>query len=200
ISASNNYGPQGLYLYILSQLLWNPDLDLDAELELYYQNFYGPAAEPMKAYHEAWMRAFEESNIGDGQMGGGITSGGRGMHMVCTPALIAELGEHLRQAEALVADDPLYQRRLRGTWTGYEFSRRVSELLTAKGEDGVLTETGRGGYYLKSDKAGEAWNDLLAWLTTVNGDDVHYAFLVEDGWPQDAAVRYMTRDLKIDIG
>src|SRR5690606_31629057 len=191
ISASNNFGPQGLYLYMLSQLMWNPDLDLAKELDLYYENYYGPAAKPMKAYHETWMDAFEQSDIGGGQLGGGINSGGRGMHMICTPALMAKLGEYIQEAEQLVKGDKLYERRFRGTWIGYEFSRRVSELLAAKAEDGVLTETGRGGYYLKSAKAAEKWEDLKRWIAQVNQGDAHFGIKIEDGQPQDAALIYM---------
>src|SRR5690606_22867423 len=91
-------------------------------------------------------------------------------------------------------------RRFRGTWIGYEFSRRVSELLAAKAEDGVLTETGRGGYYLKSAKAAEKWEDLKRWIAQVNQGDAHFGIKIEDGQPQDAALIYMVRDLKIDIG
>ena len=54
------WGPQALELYMLGKLLWNPDLDLREELELYYQNYYGPAAEPMRGYHEAFMDEFEK--------------------------------------------------------------------------------------------------------------------------------------------
>jgi hypothetical protein len=39
-----HWGPQGLELYMCAKLLWNPDLNVDRELNLYYQNYYGPAA------------------------------------------------------------------------------------------------------------------------------------------------------------
>ena len=54
-----HWGPQGLELYMYARLAFNPDLDLDKELNLYYQNYYDPAAAPMKAYHESWMKAIE---------------------------------------------------------------------------------------------------------------------------------------------
>ena len=31
-----HWGPQGLELYMCARLLWNPDLDLERELALYY--------------------------------------------------------------------------------------------------------------------------------------------------------------------
>ncbi len=49
-----------LMMYINSQLMWNPQLDLDALLDEYYALWFGPAREEMKAFHnraeEIWMR------------------------------------------------------------------------------------------------------------------------------------------------
>ncbi len=162
-----SWGPQGLDYYMTAKLAWNPDLDVDRELDLYYRNYYGPAAEPMGAYHERLMDALAEANYP-------VQSGGRGMHLLFTPALVRELGECMDQARALVEGQPLYERRLKGVWAGYEFGRRVSEILVLKKQHGVLVDTpgweGQGSYY-QSAEADEAYRDLIRWMRAVNAED-----------------------------
>ena len=48
--------------YVISRFWWNPDQDVDALLEEYYQLFYGPAAEPMGAFIEYCEKQF--ANLG----------------------------------------------------------------------------------------------------------------------------------------
>lgn len=50
-------------LYVRSQLMWNPDADVDVILADFYQKFYGPAAEPMAAYWNAINKAWEDSIV-----------------------------------------------------------------------------------------------------------------------------------------
>jgi hypothetical protein len=117
------WGPQGLDLYMYAKLVWNPDLDVDHELELYYQNYYGPAAKPMKAYHETLMNEVEKHDV---------SSGGRGMQKMMTPELIETLGQPLKEAQELVKGQPLYERRLAGVAAGYEFCKRISQIKELK--------------------------------------------------------------------
>ena len=96
------------------------------------------------------------------------------MHLIFTPALVNELRVYIRSAQRLVKDQPLYERRLRGVALGYEFARRVSEILVLKKKTGVLTEKpgtdGRGSYY-KSEEARKAYGDLVRWVRSVNTED-----------------------------
>ena len=165
---SPHWGPQGLELYLFTKLVWDPDLDTEKELDLYYRNYYGPAAEPMKAYHEALMDALERHPTH-------VFSGGRGMHLVCTPRLVAELGRHMTRAQTLVEGDALYGRRLRGVWAGYEFARRVCEILRVKKTEGVRTDVGGmfagRGSYLKSAKAERMYDELVDWVKSLYGGD-----------------------------
>jgi uncharacterized protein DUF4838 len=159
-----SWGPMGLDQYMSTKLMWNPDLDVDAELDLYYKNYYGPAARPMKGYHERLMNALETHAYP-------VSSGGRGMHLVFTPALVKALGNYVSEAQALVKNQPLYERRLKGVRAGYEFSRRVSEILVLKKKHGVLTDTAAGGSYYQSAEANDAYRDLIRWMRSVNADD-----------------------------
>lgn len=48
-------------LFFRGQLYWNPDLDMEAELALFYKNFYGPAAPAMASYWNAIYDAWENT-------------------------------------------------------------------------------------------------------------------------------------------
>lgn len=189
-------GPQLLHLYFTAQLLWNPDLDVEKELNRFYTNYYGPAASPMKKYHERWIQAFENLEVGEG-LNSGISSGARGMHILCTPTLMKELGSYIDEAQNLVKGDALYEHRLKGTWAGYEFSRRVSEILSLKFEYGVEEPNP----YVKSKtilvtpKAQEAWENLKQWAEDVNKEDLTFAVTLLDQKILARDWNYMERDI-----
>jgi len=52
--ASNNWGPRGLGYYLAAHLLWDLDADVPALAADFYQNAFGPAAEPMERYYVRW--------------------------------------------------------------------------------------------------------------------------------------------------
>jgi hypothetical protein len=121
----------------------------------------------MKAYHEALMNALERHPHP-------VHSGGRGMRLVFTPRLVARLGDHMARAQELVKGQPLYERRLRGVLAGYEFARRVCEILKLKKRTGKEVEMpgwpGRG-YYLQSAPAEEAYEELIQWVRSSSSGD-----------------------------
>jgi len=49
----------GLVAYVAAELLWDPRQDVDALLDEYYTNFFGPAAEPMKTFYETLEAGYE---------------------------------------------------------------------------------------------------------------------------------------------
>jgi len=49
----------GIVTYVTSRLLWDPRQDVDALLDEYYAEFFGPAAEPMKASYETLEAGYE---------------------------------------------------------------------------------------------------------------------------------------------
>ncbi|MBI3923582.1 MAG: DUF4838 domain-containing protein [Armatimonadetes bacterium] len=216
-----SWGPQGLDRYMSVKLAWNPDLDVDKELKLYYTNYYGPAAKPMKAYHERLFRAFETAQYP-------VQSGGRGMHLLFTPALVKELGKYIGNAQSLVRGQPLYERRMKGVWAGYEFARRVSEILVLKKKHGVpVSSSDRAGNlapeiarpafvgsgnYLQSVEAEKAYGDLIRWVRSVNTED-HVFEMIRDqsqckitedvaetifstkGWAESIWIAYLPNDI-----
>ncbi len=52
-----------LNLHLRAQLLWNPDEEAAALLEEFYPKFYGPLAEPMRAYWSTLFQAWEETLV-----------------------------------------------------------------------------------------------------------------------------------------
>lgn len=52
-----------LNLFFRLQLLWDPDLDVDATLAEFYPAFYGPAAEPMARYWTAIFHAWRDTLV-----------------------------------------------------------------------------------------------------------------------------------------
>lgn len=52
-----------LNFHIRSQLMWDPDLDVDALLDEFYPKFYGPAGDAMAAYWGALFQAWEDTIV-----------------------------------------------------------------------------------------------------------------------------------------
>jgi hypothetical protein len=146
----SHWGPQGIDLYFMTRLMWNPDLDVKKELDLYCKNYYGPAYKPMKEYHELLEKAAHS--------GIPFYSYGVGTHAIFTPAVVKRMGELITQAKAAIGKQEPYAKRFEGVWAGYEYTRLVlpyHELL-AKGDK------------LEAAKAWERANKLI--LSYKEGD------------------------------
>ncbi len=104
-----------LNLYVTARLWWDTDLDLDALLGEYYQLFYGPAAEQMKAFIE-----FGEANW---------------VAMRSSVEPIDRAGELLAAAEAAVVADSIYGQRVAMMRDYFELSGPLRERL-ARGKEG----------------------------------------------------------------
>ncbi|MBO4344249.1 MAG: DUF4838 domain-containing protein [Victivallales bacterium] len=53
---------QHLNLYVTGKLYWNPNLNMKALLDEYYELFYGPAAKPMKAFVTTSQKFWNDAN------------------------------------------------------------------------------------------------------------------------------------------
>ena len=126
-----SWGPQGLSLYMYPRLLWDPYIDVQQELDLYYKNYYGPAAAPMKAYHEI----IEQKSQGGPYFG----SGGSSLpNLFANSELITAMGQSMEQARALVKGQELYEKRLEGVWAGYEYARRINQFFVLKKQGKIV--------------------------------------------------------------
>lgn len=65
-------GTQHLNLYVTGKLYWDPELDIDALLDEYYNLFYGPAAAPLKHFftlaEDCWNRSNAKCTVTSGIM------------------------------------------------------------------------------------------------------------------------------------
>ena len=181
------WGPQGMNYYFIAKLLWNPDLDVEKEMDLYYKNYYGPAARQMKEYNEVLERAFDAASPG-------VYSGGRGMHFIFKPSLVSALGVYMNQAVELAKGQDPYERRLHGAWAGYEFAKMISQVLVTKKHEGtlVLRNDSRGSYY-RSEKAARQYDDAVKFLLSFyKGDAVFDINLTP---PDYGSLTYLRKDV-----
>lgn len=114
---SPHWGPQGIGLYFFTRLLWNPDLDIEKELDSYCKNYYGPAYKPMLEYHTLLEDA---AHAGIPHHSYGI-----GTHAIFTPEVVERMGQAINEAKALIGDKEPYKKRFEGVWAGYEYTRLV---------------------------------------------------------------------------
>lgn len=153
-------------LHFRGQLMWNPELDVDSELALFYRNFYGPAAEPMQRYWGAIYDSFENSLMIDHEY-------------YIIPALYPQrlvdgLAAELEQASA---DDEPYRSRLQMTRTAFEVLRSYTQMVQAGAVEGD---------YAKAVQLGRQGLAAREALTTQNGTFTTYKGMGESGpawWP-----------------
>jgi hypothetical protein len=116
-----HWSTQGPLYYALAHLAWNPQTDVKALMDDYYQRTYGPAAPDLKAYWELLEQTrmeFVSEN----------PSPFRAFDLPekYTPELFAKAQSHLDSAAAkLTSADEKYQRRLHFTRCGFEFTKVV---------------------------------------------------------------------------
>jgi len=112
-----HWGPQGIDLYFFTRLAWDPEMDIEKELDLYCENYYGPAAAPMKKYH----RLLEDAaHAGIPHYSYGINT-----HAIFTPEVFQKMTEYINKAKILINDQEPYRQRFEGVWAGYEYTRLV---------------------------------------------------------------------------
>jgi len=122
-----------LNLYLRGQLMWNPELDVDARLAEFYPAFYGPAAAPMEKYWSAIYRAWENTILTEHEF--------FMIPAIYTPKLIEELRGYLTAAElavlplkakaALTRNEKLYLERMQFTRLGFEVLDGYTGMLSA---------------------------------------------------------------------
>ena len=95
------YATQGLNLYISDWLTWDLDADVDLLLEEYFTRFYGPVAEPMRAYWQAVERCYALERPGSRP----------DRRIFARPEVWTELDSYLQQAGRLAAALPPEQKR-----------------------------------------------------------------------------------------
>ncbi len=85
----------GINLYLRGRLMWNPDENVDALLEDFYQKFFGPAQAPMRDYWNAIFDAWGDTLVTEHEYFLAPA--------IYTSKLVERLGGSLAQAEAATA-------------------------------------------------------------------------------------------------
>jgi hypothetical protein len=88
------YGP---HLYLSQRIMWNSQLDIDAEMDRFYRGLYGGAYVPMKRYWTRLDAAFANANEHTGAQ--------HGMHQVLTGELLKGLRADIEEAKQAARDD-----------------------------------------------------------------------------------------------
>lgn len=151
-----------LNLYFRGQLYWNPDLDVDAELQQFYTNFYGANAVAMAAYWQTIFDAWKNTGVTEHEY--------FVIPAIYPRQLVVRLGEHVRR---LSGEGP----RERFTRLGFEVLDAYTAMVEAANTDCD---------YARAVAAGEKGLKSRAALTTLHDSLTTYARMPESGpgfWP-----------------
>ncbi|TDU64154.1 uncharacterized protein DUF4838 [Prosthecobacter fusiformis] len=112
-----HWATQGPQLYVMAQLVWNPQTDADAILKDYYQRAFGPAAAPVQEYFEGLEKARMAFTAQNGE------ADVFGLKDLYTEALLSESQARLTRAAAAVPAESVYARRVAFVQAGLTYTR-----------------------------------------------------------------------------
>ena len=151
-------------LYLRGHLMWNPDANVDELLDDFYPRFYGPAAEPMRAYWEAIFEAWDETIVTEHEYFVAPA--------IYTPQLMDRLKAAVDQANDAIApieDKPADAR----TTHESEYLRRMKALrlqwAVLNGYMSMVRAAGTDADYATAVKEGQAALDARLELSEMNG-------------------------------
>ena len=167
-------GTTFLNLYLRAQLLWNPDVDLDAVLEDFYPRFYGPAAKPMEVYWSTIYEAWEKTICTEHEYFVAPA--------IYTPEVTEILREKIKEAEETIAivlvggkmtrNNSLYLRRMK--FTRYSFDVLDNYIKMVRAAAGDVD-------YASAVKAGEAGLKAREAMAEMGG--IFNSTKLEKGYP-----------------
>lgn len=104
----DHWGNQGPTYYLIGQMLWNPDIDVESVMADYFQRAYGPGSAAVEQY---WDLIYETGGIRE-------------------PEQQAEAAKLLNQAYAAISEkDSKYARRIEFLQLSLEYTRLLAENL-----------------------------------------------------------------------
>jgi hypothetical protein len=146
---STGFAVNGFNLWLLARALWNPNIDVDEELDAYCRTGFGPAAKTMREYYNLWRMRWKERK-GLSQLGESVPGTPAPAEQVHPFDQIRRLydEEFLGQCEAAIV-------RARGQVPGDGADRRRIDFV-ARGLDATRTaaEAARAFYRLVEE---EGW-------------------------------------------
>lgn len=117
-SCMHNWATQGLNYYVMSKLLWDPDLDVDELIDDYCRSGFGAGAESVKQY---FLLLEELTNQ--------IAEGESAVTDPFTPDVVADLRAHLEKADKATKDEPGSNARVAFLRTGLEYTDAYTEIF-----------------------------------------------------------------------
>ncbi len=109
--------------WVFCKLMWNADAGVDALVDDFHRNFYGPAAVPAKAF---WQLVDTRLRDGDFHAGNAWDE-----PRFFPPEVMQQLDQHLKTAESLAPKDSIYATRVRLLRLAWE---RANAFLTMRAE------------------------------------------------------------------
>ncbi|MFO8079236.1 MAG: DUF4838 domain-containing protein [Armatimonadota bacterium] len=104
-----NWGLDGHKLYVMSRVLWDPDVDIDAITDEWNERMFREAAEPMKEYFALCERAWVENNFGGGHWAYRLAADPR-QFLIFPPEVLEQCTAYLEQARELAEDEIVRER------------------------------------------------------------------------------------------
>lgn len=109
--------------WVLCKLMWNADADVDALVDDFHRNFYGPAAEPAKAF---WQTVDSRLRDGDYHTGNAWDE-----PRFFPPQVMSQLKGYLERAEHLSPVNSIYAKRVHLMRLAWE---RANAFLTMRAQ------------------------------------------------------------------
>lgn len=98
-------GESGIFpTYLRARMMWDANLDAKALMDEFFSNWYGPAAEPAKAFWEELENTFETTPW--------LGHEDRILPYVYSDELISKLEKHIQKAESLSASDETIKKHV----------------------------------------------------------------------------------------
>ena len=135
-----NWGLDGPKLYVMSRILWDPSVDVDALTEEWNERMFREAAEPMGAFFARCERAWREQQTGRGHWAYRLAADPK-QFQIFPPSVLEECSRYLadaaeRAGSQLVKDRVRFFRK---TWEvtlllagRYWASREVEDLIASE--------------------------------------------------------------------
>lgn len=120
----------GPFYYIDAKLMWDPDADVNELLNEFFKNYYGKASEPMRKCFDLLEKETRLSKTSSD-----IFADYRGIRFepyIYSPDIWKKCIEWAKEAETLVADDPVRLRHVKTAMMTYLFSDVARDAVIAK--------------------------------------------------------------------
>lgn len=102
-----------LDLYFSMKSMWSADCNVEKELDLHYELFFGPAAQPMKEFYQLAITRWENINDVKAQKGAYSNFSGKDLYeKIYTKEVVDKLSELLDKASSMTTPGDIYRKRL----------------------------------------------------------------------------------------